>query len=342
MKFIDRVVIEIKAGKGGNGASSFLREKYRPKGGPDGGDGGDGGSVILIADHNLSTLLDYRYHVHHKAEDGAGGAGNEKTGKKGSDIVLKVPVGTIILDHETGGRFCDMAEHGQVEVIAEGGSGGFGNTRFKSATNQAPRRANPGLPGEEKKLILELKLIADVGIIGLPNAGKSTLISRISSAKPKIADYPFTTLTPNLGVVRYDEFRTYVVADIPGLVEGASDGKGLGHRFLRHVERCRMLIHLVELTSENDDIGAGLAQKYKTIRKELEIYSPTLSEKSEMVVLSKTDVMPEEKIDKIVSDFKKATGVSEVSSISSVSGNGINLLVTKTGLLLEQIKKTAL
>jgi len=287
MQFVDYVKIYVKAGDGGRGCVSFRREKYVPRGGPDGGDGGKGGDVIIKASSDLHTLLDYRYKKIYKAERGEHGKGSNMTGRDGEDLIIKVPVGTVIKNMETNKIIADLDEEGKSIVIAKGGRGGLGNTHFATSTNQAPRYAQPGQKGEELWIILELKLLADVGLIGLPNAGKSTLISVISSAKPKIADYPFTTLTPVLGVVKYGDHQSFVVADIPGLIEGAHRGTGLGHQFLRHVERTSMLLHLVDVS---DFIDSDPVENFEKIQKELELYNPSLIKKPLAVAGTKIDL----------------------------------------------------
>ena len=284
MKFLDEAKVYIRSGDGGNGCVSFRREKFIEFGGPNGGDGGRGGDVIVTAVNGLNTLIDYRYQQHFKAQNGGGGMGKDRHGANGKDIVMKVPAGTQIYEEDGETLLADLTEVGQTVTLAQGGNGGFGNAHFKSSTNQAPRHANPGLPGEERTIRLRLKLIADAGIVGLPNAGKSTFLAAVSAAKPKIADYPFTTLHPQLGVVRIDE-REFVLADLPGLIEDAHEGVGLGDRFLGHVERCRVLLHLVDGTGEH----AGKA--YKTVRHELEAYGHGLADKPEIVALSKADAL---------------------------------------------------
>lgn len=289
MKFVDEVEIKVEAGDGGNGASSFRREKYVPKGGPDGGDGGDGGDVFLVADEGLNTLIDYRFTRFHKAERGENGMGRNCTGSRGEDCLLPVPVGTRARDLDTGEVIGDLLKHGQKLLVAKGGFHGLGNTRFKSSVNRAPRQQTNGTPGELRILQLELLLLADVGMLGLPNAGKSTFIRSVSAAKPKVADYPFTTLVPNLGVVRAG--NSFVVADIPGLIEGAADGAGLGIRFLRHLERCRVLLHLVDImpVDQSDPV-----ENAKVIVSELEQYSEKLASKPRWLVFNKIDLLPEE------------------------------------------------
>ncbi|HEY8578419.1 MAG TPA: GTPase ObgE, partial [Beijerinckiaceae bacterium] len=299
MKFLDQAKIYIRSGDGGAGAVSFRREKFIEFGGPDGGDGGRGGDVIAECVDGLNTLIDYRYQQHFKAGTGVHGMGRNRAGAKGRDVVLKVPVGTQIFEEDNETLIADLTEVGQRVVISKGGNGGFGNLHFTTSVNRAPRRANPGLPGEERTIWLRLKLIADAGLVGLPNAGKSTFLATVSAAKPKIADYPFTTLHPGLGVVRVDD-REFVLADIPGLIEGAHEGLGLGDRFLGHVERCRVLLHLVDAGSEH----AGAA--YKIVRGELDAYGHGLAEKPELVALSKTDTVDEETLKKQVERLKRA------------------------------------
>ncbi|GAB3019015.1 Obg family GTPase CgtA [Bowmanella dokdonensis] len=292
MKFVDEAEIRVEAGDGGNGVVGFRREKYVPKGGPDGGDGGDGGSVYLIADENLNTLIDYRFERIHRAERGQNGQGGNCTGKAGSDLVLSVPVGTRASDVDTGEVLGDLTRHGKRLMVAKGGFHGLGNARFKSSTNRAPRQKTNGTPGDVRNLKLELMLLADVGLLGMPNAGKSTFIRAVSAAKPKVADYPFTTLVPNLGVVRVDAQRSFVIADIPGLIEGAAEGAGLGIRFLKHLERCRILLHLVDILPVD---GSDPAQNARAIVGELEQYNPKLAAKPRWLVFNKTDlVLPEE------------------------------------------------
>jgi GTP-binding protein len=292
MKFVDEAEIRVEAGDGGNGTVGFRREKYIPRGGPDGGDGGDGGSVFLIADENLNTLIDYRFERFHRAERGQNGQGSNCTGRGGADLELRVPVGTRATDVETAEVLGDLTKHGQRLKVAQGGFHGLGNARFKSSTNRAPRQKTNGTPGEIRNLKLELMLLADVGLLGLPNAGKSTFIQAVSAAKPKVADYPFTTLVPNLGVVRMDSQESFVIADIPGLIEGAAEGAGLGIQFLRHLERCRVLLHLVDLMPVD---GSDPVDNAKAIINELEKYSPKLAAKPRWLVFNKIDLLlPEE------------------------------------------------
>ncbi len=322
--FIDSAKIHVKAGDGGNGVVSFRREKYVPKGGPDGGDGGNGGSVYIVADRNLTTLLDFRYAPHYKAERGAHGQGSRKSGLSGNDIIINVPCGTLIKDAETGEVLSDLTEHGAKVLIAKGGKGGRGNQHFATPTNRAPRHAEPGEPGEERTLALELKLLADVGLVGFPNAGKSTLISVLSAAKPKIADYPFTTLEPNLGIVRYQDYKSFVMADIPGIIEGASEGKGLGLKFLKHIERTKVLAILLPANSPD------LKGEYNILTSELKKFSPVLAEKPKVVVISKMDIAPEGFV------LPKFRGV-KVVPISSVAQQGLDALKT---LLWEKINQS--
>ena len=285
--FVDEVEIQVKAGDGGSGCVSFRREKFVPRGGPNGGDGGRGGSVIIEADENLGTLLDFRYRRHYTASRGGHGEGSDRHGASGEDRVLRVPVGTTVRDRETGLVLGDLTHHGQRLDIARGGRGGRGNARFATSTHQAPRRADPGEAGEARALRLELRLLADVGVVGFPNAGKSTLVSRLSAARPKIADYPFTTLVPALGLVRLDEERSFVIADVPGLIPGAAEGKGLGLRFLRHLERTRFLVHLLDL---DPTTGRDPVDDWRTIQAELETYSPELAARPQLIAANKTDL----------------------------------------------------
>lgn len=323
MRFIDEVKITVISGHGGAGAVTFRREKSIPFGGPDGGDGGHGGSVIVIADEGINTLIGFRGKKVFKAEDGAPGAGRQLNGKDGDDYILRVPVGTIVKNSETGAVIADLKVHDEKFVLAEGGNGGRGNINFKSSVNQTPRIAQPGLPGVEMYLDLELKLIADLALIGLPNAGKSTLISAISAARPKIADYPFTTIEPNLGVVTLGEERSFVVADIPGLIEDASIGKGLGTKFLKHIERTSALVHLVDVSWCLDEYEAF--EQYVVIRTEIEKYSEDLALKRELICLTKIDAMTEEEIKKF-QDFFELQLDKKVLPISGVSGRNIEQL----------------
>ena len=315
MKFLDEAKIYIKAGDGGNGACSFRHEKFLEFGGPDGGNGGNGGDIVFQAVENLNTLIDFRYQQHFKAERGKNGAGRNCTGASGDDLIIKVPVGTQIMDETGSIVLADMIHGGDTFVAAKGGKGGRGNDSYKSSTNQAPEQADPGTPGEELWVWLKLKIIADVGLVGLPNAGKSTFLSVISRAKPKIADYPFTTLHPNLGMATVDD-NMMLVADIPGLIEGASDGVGLGTKFLKHVERCKVLIHLVDATAED------VVTPYKTIRKELKKYSPLLASKPEVLALNKIDALLPEEVEEKQKALKKASK-QKVYAISGVARQGI-------------------
>lgn len=316
MKFLDQTKIYIRSGDGGAGCVSFRREKFIPHGGPDGGDGGRGGDVWIEAAPGLNTLIDYRYQQHFKAKTGGHGMGKNRHGADGQSITLKVPVGTQVLDEAREEVLADLSEPGQRVLLAKGGNGGFGNAYFKSSVNQAPRHANPGQPGEERTIWLRLKLIADAGLVGLPNAGKSTFLRAVSAATPKVADYPFTTLTPHLGVVSLDGDARFVLADIPGLIEGASEGAGLGTRFLGHLERCAALLHLVDGTDEKP----GLA--YKTVRAELEAYGEGLAEKPEIVALNKIDALDPDTLKKRAAALKRACG-KDVLLVSGVSGAGV-------------------
>ena len=321
MKFLDQVKIYIKAGNGGDGSPSFRREKFIEYGGPDGGDGGKGGSVILKAEQNLNTLIDYRYQQHHKAERGDNGAGQNKTGKSGEDLILKVPLGTQVFEEDNKTLIFDFIKIGEEFVAAAGGKGGLGNTRFKSSTNRAPRKFTKGASGEEFIIWLQLKTIADIGIIGLPNAGKSSLLAAITNANPKIANYQFTTLNPNLGVASYDD-KEVTIADIPGLVEGAHKGIGLGTQFLKHIERCKSLLHLIDITNED------LKKSYKQIKDELKNYSSKLAQKKELIVLNKTDLIDEDMVKKIIEDFSKSMK-SEVVLLSTLEKKSISKIKAK-------------
>ena len=328
MKFIDEANIEVIAGDGGNGSASFRREKYVPRGGPDGGDGGRGGSIIAVADRNINTLIEYRYARIHRAKHGENGHGADKYGRGAEDIVLRVPVGTVITDADTGAFVADLAAHGQQALVAQGGKGGLGNIHFKSSTNRAPRQFTPGEEGQQRRLHLELKVLADVGLLGLPNAGKSTFIRAVSAARPKVADYPFTTLAPNLGVVRTDENRSFVVADIPGLIEGAADGAGLGHQFLRHLQRTRMLLHIVDIAPFDPD--ADPVRDAQAIVAELKRYDIALFEKLRWLVLNKIDLVPESERAARVRAFVKAYGwKGPVFAVAAVNGEGCRALVFK-------------
>ncbi len=292
MKFIDEARIEVHSGTGGDGAVSFRREKNVPRGGPDGGDGGSGGSVYAVADRNINTLVEYRFARIHRARDGEQGRGAQCNGKGADDVVLRVPAGTVITNAETGETLADLAEHEQVALLARGGKGGLGNVNFKSSTNRTPRKATPGKPGEHRRLKLELKVLADIGLLGLPNAGKSTFIRAVSAARPKVADYPFTTLHPHLGVVRVGVDRSFVIADIPGLIEGAAEGAGLGHQFLRHLARTRLLLHVIDAAPVEE--GADPARDAKSIATELKKFDPALYRKPRWLVLNKMDMLPAE------------------------------------------------
>ncbi|MFZ7127105.1 MAG: GTPase ObgE [Desulfobacterales bacterium] len=329
MKFIDEATITVQAGDGGNGCVSFRREKYVPKGGPDGGDGGKGGDILIVATPGRRTLHHFRFKRQFRAANGGAGQGRQKTGKNGDALVLEVPPGTLVIDSDTGERLADLTLPGQEFIAARGGRGGAGNIRFKSATHRTPRFAKPGEAGESRTLRLELKLLADVGIIGLPNAGKSTLISRISASRPKIADYPFTTLSPNLGVVTPPAGEPFVVADIPGLIEGAHLGVGLGTRFLRHVERTRALLHLIDASQIDPEHPTSA---HETVNRELALYSPELAMKPQMVVLNKMDLPGTESR---ADAFANALPDVRPLFISAVSGNGLDLLVAKLVEILE-------
>jgi GTP-binding protein len=303
MKFVDEAHIEVVAGNGGNGIVSFRREKFIPRGGPDGGDGGRGGSVWAVADRNINTLVDYRFARRHEARNGEHGRGSDQYGAAADDIRLRVPVGTVIHDEDSGELIADLAADGDTARLARGGDGGLGNIHFKSSVNRAPRQSTPGREGEQRRLRLELRVLADVGLLGMPNAGKSTLISAISNARPKIADYPFTTLYPNLGVVRVGPEKSFVVADIPGLIEGASEGAGLGHQFLRHLQRTGLLLHLVDLSPVDPD--ADPARDARAILRELRVYDTTLYEKPRWLVLNKVDMIPEDEREARIEAFIK-------------------------------------
>jgi len=327
--FIDYAVIEVEAGKGGDGAVAFRREKFVPKGGPSGGNGGRGGSIVFKAHHNLNTLLDFRYKKKYKADNGDAGGTSLKDGKKGEEIIINVPIGTIVKDFESGEILFDLDKDKKQVTLAKGGKGGKGNSNFATPTNRAPRYAEPGKPGGYKKIILELKLIADVGLVGFPNAGKSTLISKISSARPKIADYPFTTLEPNLGIVNYKEYKSFTMADIPGIIEGAHKGKGLGHKFLRHIERTRILLVMIEVTSENYD------EDFEVLMGELKNFSTRLTRKKIIVSFSKSDLVDEERIKKLSKhNFDRV--INEPLVFSSVNGFGIKKLLDVLWKTLEE------
>ena len=326
MKFVDEAYIDIAAGDGGNGCVSFRHEKYKEFGGPNGGDGGRGGHVFAVADPNLNTLVDFRFSRRHEAKRGQHGMGSDMFGAMGDDVTLKMPVGTIITDAETGEVLYELLQPGEVLMIAKGGDGGFGNMRFKSAINRAPRQKTPGWPGEKKELKLELKVLADVGLLGMPNAGKSTLIAAISNARPKIADYPFTTLHPNLGVVRVGPEQSFVVADVPGLIEGASDGAGLGHLFLRHLQRTRLLLHMIDFAPFDETVDP-VAQA-KAIVSELKKYDKALYDKPRWLVLNKLDMVPAEEREARVKDFiKRFKYKGPVFEISALTREGCETLI---------------
>jgi|TARA_B100001113_G_scaffold52415_1_gene38456 GTP-binding protein len=321
MKFLDQVKIFVKAGDGGSGSPSFRREKFIEFGGPDGGDGGKGGSVILKSERNLNTLIDYRYQQHFKAERGGDGSGKNKTGKGGKNLVLKVPIGTQVFEEDNKTVIFDFKKENEEFVIANGGKGGFGNTRFKSSTNRAPKKFTKGVNGEEYWIWLQLKTIADIGIIGLPNAGKSSLLASLTSANPKIANYKFTTLNPNLGVAMYDD-KEITLADIPGLIEGAHTGTGLGIKFLKHIERCKTLLHLIDITEED------LVKSYKQVRNELKKYSKDLLKKEELVVFNKVDLIAKDQINKKISIFKKKVD-KNVLSMSTIDKKTVSNIKSK-------------
>ncbi|MCD8340247.1 MAG: GTPase ObgE [Burkholderiales bacterium] len=325
MKFVDEAKIEVKAGNGGNGVASFRREKFIPKGGPDGGDGGRGGSIYAIADRNINTLIDYRYVHRFQAKNGENGRGSDKYGKGAPDIELKVPVGTVIIDRSTGDVIADLDSNGQRALLARGGKGGLGNLHFKSSTNRAPREFTLGEPGEERQLDLELRVLADVGLLGLPNAGKSTLISAVSNAKPKIADYPFTTLHPNLGVVRVGPQASFVIADIPGLIEGASEGAGLGHLFLRHLTRTSLLLHVIDIAPIDET--ADPIRNAKAIVQELANFNTDLVEKTRWIVLNKMDLIPEEERGAVVEKYRKEFPDAPIFAISAATRWGCEDLI---------------
>ena len=321
MKFLDQVKIYIKAGNGGDGSPSLRREKFIEYGGPDGGDGGKGGSVILKAEQNLNTLIDFRYQQHHKAKRGENGAGQNRTGKSGEDLILKVPLGTQVFEEDNKTLIYDFTKISEEFIAAAGGKGGLGNTRFKSSTNRAPRKFTKGTQGEEFTIWLQLKTIADIGIIGLPNAGKSSLLASVTNANPKIANYQFTTLNPNLGVASYDD-KEITIADIPGLVEGAHKGTGLGIQFLKHIERCKSLLHLIDITSED------LKKSYQQVKNELKKYSNKLTKKKELIVLNKIDLIDEKEVNHIIKDFKKNTK-SEVIALSTFNKSSVSKIKSK-------------
>lgn len=338
MKFVDEAAIRVEAGAGGNGALSFRREKFVPRGGPDGGDGGDGGSVYLIGREGLNTLADFRHTRVFRAENGAKGGGSNCTGKSGKDLFVAVPLGTRVIDAETDELIGEITRQGESLLAAQGGKGGLGNTRFKSSTNRTPRRTTPGKPGERRQLALELQVLADVGLLGMPNAGKSTLLRAVSDARPKVADYPFTTLHPHLGVVRAGELRSFVMADIPGLIEGAAEGAGLGHQFLRHLSRTRVLLHLVDMAPFEPDVdpAAGI----KAIEAELKKFSPALAKRERWLVLNKMDLLPAaEREPRVQRLLQKLKWKRPVYRISAISGEGCRELVLDLMRRLEQLNK---
>ena len=325
MKFIDEARIYVKAGDGGRGCVSFRREKFVPRGGPDGGDGGKGGDIILRASQSHKTLLDLKYKQHHTAKHGGHGKGSNMTGRGSADVVITVPVGTLVTDSETGEIIADLTKDGETVIVAKGGAGGKGNAWFATATNRAPRYAQEGIKGEERQITLELKLLADVGIIGLPNVGKSTFISRVSAARPKIADYPFTTLEPHLGVVRYGESESFVIADIPGLIEGAHEGTGMGTRFLRHVERTSVLLHILDISREPQ---VHALEDYETVNRELALFSPSLAEKPQVVAINKIDLPAvRERIKKEI-DIFAGRGIN-VLAFSAVTAEGVDRVLNE-------------
>lgn len=334
MKFVDEAIIYVEAGKGGNGMCSFLRMKFMPLGGPDGGNGGDGGSVFLQADESINTLVDYRYIRTHKAENGEKGGTRDCTGKCGQDLILRVPVGTIVYDSDTDELIADLTESGQLACVAQGGRHGVGNARFKSSVNRAPRRTIPGQEGERRNLRLELKVLADVGLVGMPNAGKSTLISAMSAARPKVADYPFTTLYPYLGVVRVSNYRSFVIADLPGLIEGAAEGAGLGVRFLKHVARTRLLFHVVDAfpVDETDPV-----ENVEAITNELAKYSDDLLDKERWLVINKVDLLPADEVEKRCEDIvKRLKWKGRVFIISGLAQQGLDRLAQEAMKYLEE------
>lgn len=337
MKFVDEVDIDVAAGNGGAGCASFRREKSIPFGGPNGGDGGRGGSVFAAADRSLNTLIDYRYARRHEAANGEPGRGSDQFGAAGSDIVLPMPVGTIVTDLDTGEPVAELLAPGEKVLLVKGGDGGFGNLHYKTSTNRAPRQKTPGWPGERKRLRLELRLLADVGLLGMPNAGKSTLIAAISNARPKIADYPFTTLHPNLGVVRAGPQRSFVVADIPGLIEGAAEGAGLGHHFLRHLQRTRLLLHVVDLAPF--DAGVDPVQQAKAVLKELRKYDETLYRKPRWLVLNKIDMIPVgERQDRMREFVRRMRWKGPVFQISALAREGLDPLVQSVSQYVASVR----
>lgn len=340
MKFVDEAEITVEAGKGGNGCMSFRREKFIAKGGPNGGDGGDAGSVYLMGDSSLNTLVDFRYQPQYRAQSGMGGGSKGCTGRSGEDLVVRVPVGTSVVDSDTEELIADISLEGQVVLVAKGGIHGLGNTRFKSSTNRTPTKTTNGTPGEFRVLQLQLKVLADVGLLGMPNAGKSTLIRAVSSAKPKVADYPFTTLVPNLGVVRVSAERSFVMADIPGVIEGASEGAGLGFRFLKHLSRTRLLLHLLDVAPLDESDPVHHARK---IAEELEKFSPTLAKKDRWLVLNKFDLIPEEEREELVARLlRELDWKGKVFKITAISGDGCSDLCQAIMVSVEEHRKRLL
>lgn len=340
MKFVDEATIRVQAGNGGHGCLSFRREKYVEKGGPDGGDGGHGGSVYLIADPALNTLADFRVARRFRAESGQGGAGRNKTGRSGEDLEVKVPCGTVVHDIDTRELLCDLTGAGQRQMVAEGGRGGLGNTRFKSSTNRAPRKTTNGTPGEARHLKLELRVLADVGLLGLPNAGKSTLIAAMSQARPRIADYPFTTLHPNLGVVRVGGLRSFVMADVPGLIEGAAEGAGLGIRFLKHLQRTGLLLHVVDIAPLDDSVDP--AESVRALQKELAMFSTELADKPRWLVINKIDLLSRADRNRACGDLVKRLGwQGPVFEVSAATGEGTEALGQAIMQALEDATATA-
>ncbi len=338
MKFVDEAIVKVDAGKGGNGCLSFRREKFIPRGGPDGGDGGDGGSIYFEASSDLNTLVDFRYTRHYKAQNGQSGMGGNCTGKKGEDLIIKVPVGTMIYDADTDELLGDISKPGEPVLIAQGGFHGLGNTRYKSSVNRSPRQTTPGTPGESRHLRLELRVLADVGLLGLPNAGKSTLIRAVSSSKAKVADYPFTTLHPGLGVVSVSSHKSFVMADIPGLIEGAASGAGLGHRFLKHLSRTCVLLHVIDIAPLDDSDPIASA---KAIINELEEYDPELVKKPRWLVLNKIDMLPDEKSrdERIQAIIKGLKWKDKVFAISAISNQGTQQLCYALMQLIDEMKE---
>ncbi len=330
MKFIDEAIIEVIAGDGGNGMASFRREKYVPMGGPDGGDGGRGGSIFLVADENINTLIDYRYARIHRAQRGENGRGADCYGRGGEDLTLRVPVGTVVTDAETGELLADLARHGERALVAKGGAGGLGNIHFKSSVNRAPRQRTLGEPGEKRRLRLELRVLADVGLLGYPNAGKSTLVRAVSAAKPKVADYPFTTLAPSLGVVRIDYGRSFVIADIPGLIEGAAGGAGLGHQFLRHLQRCRLILHLIDIAPF--DPAVDPVREARALVAELKKYDAALAAKPRWLVFNKIDLLePDEARHRIDDALRRLRWKKPWFALSGMTGAGKDELIRAIG-----------